>query len=172
MSDDAKRPLALRSDNASGEPDPFPSVGTDTSDIDKENDVQLPHGATVAVADGEKLLLFRNAGDEGGLKLQSVDEPNVTPENAGSGARHHSSSANPDDAQSKEDGFAAGIADMLNTGVLGGKITALFIVAAPRTLGELRQHYHKTLSAILIGELAKDLTGHSVHDIETAVSNG
>ena len=134
--------------------------------------MQLPSGATVAVADGEKLLMFQNAGDEREIKLKSVEEGDVANENAGSGARHHSSSANPDDAQSKEDGFAAGIADILNTGVLGGKIKALVVVAAPRTLGELRQHYHKNLSAILVGELAKDLTGHSIHDIEKAITDG
>ena len=38
-----------------------------------------------------------------------------------------------------------------------------------RTLGEMRKGYHKQLSAVLIGELDKDLTGHSVQDIEKAL---
>ena len=134
--------------------------------------MQLPHGATVAVADGEKLLMFKNIGDEAAVKLENLDAGEVAAENAGSGLRHHSSSANPDNGQSEEDGFAGGIADMLNKKVLSGDITALVVVAAPRTLGELRQNYHKNLSAILIGELAKDLTGHSVHDIEGAITKG
>ena len=37
------------------------------------------------------------------------------------------------------------------------------------TLGELRKHYHKEVSSRLAGELAKDLTGHSVPDIEKAL---
>lgn len=134
--------------------------------------MQLPHGATVAVADGEKLLMFKNIGDEAAVKLETLDHGEVASENAGSGLHHHSSSANPDHGQSEEDGFAGGIADMLNSKVLSGAITALVIVAAPRTLGELRQNYHKNLSAILIGELAKDLTGHSIHDIEGAIAKG
>ena len=59
---------------------------------------------------------------------------------------------------------------MLNSHVLEGKISALIIVAAPRTLGELRKHYHQKLSAVLVGEVAKDLTGHSVHDVEKALA--
>jgi len=44
------------------------------------------------------------------------------------------------------------------------------IIAAPRTLGEMRKGYHKSLSDVLIGELDKDLTGHSVQDIEKALA--
>ncbi len=35
--------------------------------------MQLPTGATVAVTDGEKFNLFRNAGDEADLKLTPLD---------------------------------------------------------------------------------------------------
>jgi protein required for attachment to host cells len=130
----------------------------------------LPTDAFVAVADGEKLNLFKNTGDEAAPKLVEFQTPDVESDNKGTGGRHHSSSANPDDSQQDEDGFAAGIAAMLNKQVLGGHIDRLVIIAAPRTLGELRKHYHKTLSAKLIGEIAKDLTGHSVKDIEKAIA--
>lgn len=80
-----------------------------------------------------------------------------------------SSSANPDGGAQEEAGFAVGIADMLNRRVLNGKVTSLVIIAAPRTLGELRKEYHKTLEAVLIGEIPKDLTGHSIQDIEKAL---
>ena len=131
--------------------------------------MKIPKGATVAVADGEKLNLFRNTGDEAAPKLTAQPDEDVANDNKGSGARHVSSSANPDASQVEEDSFAAGIAGMLNTHVLDGKITALIIIAAPRTLGEMRKGYHKQLSAVLIGELDKDLTGHSVQDIEKAL---
>ncbi len=62
------------------------------------------------------------------------------------------------------------MADLLNQGVLSGKISKLVIVAAPRTLGELRKHYHPKLSAVLIGEIHKDLTAHAVEDIEKAIA--
>lgn len=54
--------------------------------------------------------------------------------------------------------------------MLAGKIKNLVVIAAPRTLGELRKGYHKTVSDVLIGELAKDLTGHSMQDIEKALA--
>ena len=65
----------------------------------------------------------------------------------------------------------AGVAAMLNAQVMAGHIGSLIIIAAPRTLGEMRRHYHKALSARLVGEVAKDLTGHCVQDIEKAVAN-
>jgi protein required for attachment to host cells len=133
--------------------------------------MQLPKGATVAVADGEKLRLFRNTGDETNPKLTLLPGSDVSSDNKGSGARHQSSSANPDNSQVEEDSFAAGIADLLNRQVLDGKVTDLIVVAAPRTLGELRKHYHKKLSATLVGEVAKDLTGHSLQDVEKAIAN-
>lgn len=130
----------------------------------------LPKGTTVAVADGEKLSLFRNTGDEANPALTAMAEPDIESVNKGSGAGHHSSSANPDDSQHAEDGFAGGIAGMLNKRVLDGEISDLVIIAAPRTLGELRKSYHKKLSEVLRGEISKDLTGHALHDIEKAIA--
>ena len=130
----------------------------------------LPNGATVAVADGEKLHLFRNTGDEASPKLTALPEAKVESDNAGSGSRHHNSAANPDASQAEEDGFSAGVAGLLNRQVLDGAIAQLVVIAAPRTLGELRKHYHKQLSAALLGEISKDLTGHTVHDIEKSIA--
>ena len=45
------------------------------------------------------------------------------------------------------------------------------IIAAPRTLGELRKHYHKALTALLRHELPKDLTGHSADEIAKALTS-
>jgi protein required for attachment to host cells len=132
----------------------------------------LPKGATVAVADGEKLRMFTNSGDENAIKLAPQPAAEVDGDHTGSGARHHSSGANPDDDQQKEDGFAAGIADVLNQRVLSGKIEHLVVIAAPKTLGELRRHYHKTLGPKLVAEISKDLTGHSLEDIEKALNAG
>lgn len=132
--------------------------------------MRLPKGATVAVADGEKLNLFRNTGDEANPTLTALPRTDVGSDNKGSGARHHSSSANPDESQLEEDSFSVGIAELLNRQVLDGKITDLVIIAAPRTLGELRKHYHKKLSTSLVGEIAKDLTGHAVQDIEKTIA--
>ena len=131
--------------------------------------MQIAKGTIVAVADGENLNMFRNDGDGSAIDLTALPVADVDSSNSGSGGRHHSSSANPDNAQQDEDRFSAGIVSNLNRQVLEGKIEKLLIVAAPRTLGELRKHYHKNLTAILVGEIDKDLTGHSLQDIEKAV---
>jgi protein required for attachment to host cells len=133
--------------------------------------MQLPKGATVAVTDGEKFNLFRNAGDEADLKLTPLahDALNAS-DHQGSTPGRHGSSANPDGGQDKEDGFSAGVVALLNKNVLEGQISSLLIIAAPRTLGAIRPQYHAKLRAVLIGEISKDLTGHAVHDVEKAIA--
>ncbi|CDN51685.1 host attachment family protein [Neorhizobium galegae] len=132
--------------------------------------MELPHNTIIAVADGEKLSLFQNEGDAANVKLKAMPSAEINSSKISSGGRHSSSSANPDDSQQNEDGFSSGVADLLNKQALGGKIRSLVVVAAPRTLGEMRKSYHKSLSDILIGELDKDLTGHSLQDIEKALA--
>lgn len=132
--------------------------------------MKIPKGAIVAVADGEILNLYRNDGEEASPQLSAMPDAAVSTHNKGSGGRHQSSSANPSESQQDEDSFAAGTAAMLNKRVLDGRIETLIIVAAPRTLGELRKHYHKALSAVLAGEIPKDLTSHSMADIEKTIA--
>ncbi len=132
--------------------------------------MKIPKSAIIAVADGEILNLYRNDGEESAPKLTAMQDAAISTENKGSGGRHQNSSANPSDSQQDEDSFAAGTAAMLNKRVLDGQIEALIIVAAPRTLGELRKHYHKALSAVLVGEISKDLTGHSMADVEKTIA--
>lgn len=131
--------------------------------------MQLPQNTVIAVADGEKLSLFQNEGNALNVKLKALPAEEIDSSKISSGGRHISSAANPDDSQQEEDGFGSGITDMLNRHVLDGTIKNLVIIAAPRTLGEMRKGYHKQLTAVLIGELDKDLTGHSVQDIEKAL---
>jgi protein required for attachment to host cells len=131
--------------------------------------MQIPPNTVIAVADGAKLSLFQNDGTALNVKLTALPAEAIDSSRIASGARHQSSAANPDDSQQEEDGFGSGVTDMLNRQVLDGKITSLVIVAAPRTLGEMRKGYHKQLAAVLVGELDKDLTGHSVQDIEKAL---
>ena len=71
--------------------------------------------------------------------------------------------------QLEEDRFAAETAEMLKKRALNNEFESLIIVAPPKTLGELRKHYHKEVSSRLTGEIAKDLTGHTVPQIEEAL---
>ncbi len=133
----------------------------------------LAHGTIVAVADGETLNLYRNSGSDREPALVAM--PAQAPKgddgdgeggvNAGSGGRHHISAANPDGEQRAEDNFAAATAAYLNAEVLAHRIDHLVVIAAPRTLGELRHHWHKALTAALVAEIPKEMTGHSVADI-------
>jgi protein required for attachment to host cells len=140
--------------------------------------VQVPHDSFVLVADGKKMLFFRNEGDslfprleiEG--KRETADAPDRDRKSDAPGRAF--SSAGPgrsayeeeDFHQQEEDRFAAEAAAMLNRRALGGEFESLIIVAPPRTLSVLRRHYHKEVEKRLTGEIAKDLTRHPVSEIE------
>jgi protein required for attachment to host cells len=72
--------------------------------------------------------------------------------------------------QLEEDKFAAETAEMLKKRALNNEYESLIIIAPPRTLGELRKHYHKEVSDRLKAEIDKDLTGHTVPQIEEALA--
>lgn len=127
----------------------------------------IPTGTLVAIVDGEKLQLFENIG-HADIKLKALPVGAIE-ERASGAAGRHSSGANPDNDTQAEDGFAVGVADAINARVLNGKVDNLLVIAAPKTLGQLRKGWHKQTETRLVGEIAKDLTGHSTDDIATAI---
>ncbi|BAK66445.1 hypothetical protein SLG_17700 [Sphingobium sp. SYK-6] len=144
--------------------------------------MKIDHGTLVAVMDGKKMLLFRNEGDETYPNLvleqereqdnppdheQATDAPGRAFSSVGPG---RSAMEQTDFHRLAEDKFADEAAAMLNKRALANAFDKLIIVAPPKTLGELRGHYHKELESRLVGEVAKDLTGHPVPDIERIVS--
>jgi protein required for attachment to host cells len=145
----------------------------------KETKMQVPHNTFVVVADGKKMLFFRNEGDAEFPKLQverKIEQENPSDaeqktSKAGrtfdaSGGAGRSAYEEVDFHQLEEDRFAAETAEMLRKRALRNDFESLIIVAPPRTLGELRKHYHKEVEKRLAGEIAKDLTGHPVAEIE------
>jgi len=141
--------------------------------------MQLAHNSFVVVADGRKMMLLRNEGDAAYPNLevvdvdaqdnpadrdQSSDRPGRSFQSFGLG--HRSAYQETDFHQLEEDRFAAGMADILKQRALRGEFDALVVVAPPTTLGELRKHYHKAVTERLTGEVAKDLTGHPIDQIE------
>jgi protein required for attachment to host cells len=141
--------------------------------------MQVPHNTFVVVADGRKMLFFRNEGDAEFPKLQverkqvqenpadrdqKTDAPGHTFDASGGAGR--SAYEEVDFHQLEEDRFAAETAEMLKKRALRNEFESLIIVAPPRTLGELRKHYHKEVEKRLAAEVAKDLTGHPVAEIE------
>lgn len=145
--------------------------------------MQLPHNSVVLVADGRKMLFLRNEGDNAAPNLivekaQEHVNPATRDQATDAAGRASSprggvqSSVEPTDFhQLEEDRFAAEAADFLKVRALKNNFETLIIVAPPKTLGELRKHYHKEVSNRLAGELGKDLTNHSIADIEKAVAN-
>lgn len=154
--------------------------------------MQIPHNAHVLVADGRKLLFFRNEGDAEYPNLQvethrdhpnpkasdqGTDEPGRTfsgaqggdPRSGGLGTtvgQGHSAYSETDFHQLEEDRFAHEAAELLRKRALANQIESLIIVAPPKTLGEMRKHYHKEVESRIAGEVAKDLTNMPVPEIE------
>ena len=143
--------------------------------------MQMPNKSVVLVADGRKLLFLRNEGDAEHPNLvvehaEEQDNPSTgdqATDRAGQASSPQGgaqSSVEPTDFhQIEEDRFAAEAADLLKRRALRNDYESLIIVAPPKTLGELRKHYHKEVSDRLKGEIDKDFTGHPISDIEAAV---
>lgn len=129
----------------------------------------LPNGTLVAIADGTSLQLFRNKGTETALRLVPEDGEDIVPGNPGSGSRHRNSSSNPDPDRREEDSFVAAAAAELNRLALSGGTAQFYLIADPRTLGELRKQLAPAARSALLGELGRDLVGRPIADIEAAV---
>ena len=140
--------------------------------------MQVPHKTFVVVADGKKMLFFRNEGDAAFPKLEverkrEQEDPkdrDLKTDQAGRAAESMSGGRSTyeevDFHQLEEDRFAHETADMLKRRALRNDFDSLIVVAPPRTLGELRKHYHKEVEKRLVAEVAKDLVNVPVEEIE------
>lgn len=128
----------------------------------------LPHGTVIALVDGKTFELYRNAGDEADPELTAMDSPRLDSHNHSAGS-HHSSSGNHAGHQVDEDAHAIAAVNWLNSQVLGHKIEQLVVFAPPRTLGEMRRHYHKQTERAVLKEFHKDLTGKQPAEIIAAL---
>ncbi|WP_380874734.1 hypothetical protein ACFB49_00980 [Sphingomonas sp. DBB INV C78] len=139
--------------------------------------MRIPHNGVVLVADGRKMLFLRNTGDATDPKLEvmeaseqparydrdlKTDAPGRAFASVGTA---RSAMEEPDYQQIEEDRFAADAAALLQRHALQGDYDNLIVVAPPRTLGELRKHYHREVADRLKNEVPKDLTGHPVDAI-------
>lgn len=136
----------------------------------------LPKGTVFAVVDGEHFELYRNSGLESDPKLEQLETPDLEATNYSAGVRDHDkisrfTAGAPKDKVDKleESASVTAVTEWLNQQVLDRKIEKLVIVADPRSLGEMRHHYHKELKAALIGELDKTMTGRPPEDIVKAL---
>lgn len=138
----------------------------------------IPHNSFVMVADGRKLLFFRNEGQANAPQLEVVtatekENPRDREQKSDAPGRSFSSVGHGRSAYSEvdfhaleESRFAAEAADLLRKRALTGDFERLIVIAPPKTLGELRKHYHKEVANRVAAEIPKDLTGHPIPEIE------
>jgi protein required for attachment to host cells len=143
------------------------------------NKRKIPHNAIVFIGDGQKALFLRNAGDQEHINLkaervfvddnppthaQGTDRPGRTFARA---ATHRSSQVGTTDWHELEKHrFAERVAAALEKLMREREASALIVAAPPRTLADLRQVLHADVKKRIIAEIGKDLTKHSVADIE------
>jgi protein required for attachment to host cells len=139
----------------------------------------LPHNALVLVADGRKMLFFRNHGDEDQIDLRTeahdarryqrkdreikTDAPGLVQQSFGSG---RSTYEEPDFQQQEEDRWIKDAAEELKKRALRGDFDALAIVAPPKALGVLKKCLHKEVEKRLICTVNKEMSGRPIPDIE------
>jgi protein required for attachment to host cells len=140
--------------------------------------MRLAHDTLVLVADGRKMLMFRNEGDAEAPnliveKVETIENPADRDQKTDAQGQRPSSATPGQDStgevdfhQQEEDRFAASTAETLKMRALRGEYDKLVVVAAPKLLGALRKHYHKEVEYRLTAEIAKDLTGHPKDKIE------
>jgi hypothetical protein len=129
----------------------------------------IPHGTIIAIVDGAHFALLRNSGDEAAPVLDAYAMPALDMHGYASGGQHGQMSGHDPASQIIEAQHSAAVVHWLNHEVLEHRIHDLIIVASPRTLGELRPHYHGQLKAVLRHELAKEMAGRTGIEVLAAL---
>lgn len=132
--------------------------------------MKIPHDAHVAIANGEKFLLMRNTGQPFAPKLEKVDELDLLLTNFSAGVRHQDTAGSRGSIDIDELAHGAAIAGWLNERALKGELGEIVVAADPRTLGQIRQHYHKETEARVVGEVSKDLTNLPLPEVERVLA--
>ncbi|HSM19207.1 MAG TPA: host attachment family protein [Hyphomicrobiales bacterium] len=143
----------------------------------------MKHGTWVVVADGRKVLFLHNQGDDDIMDLRvrdkhAQDNPANREQGADRPGRAHDSTSpgrsamgQTDWHQIAEDRFAAEVAGEINQAALANEFKHLVVVAPPKALSELRTHLHKEAQQRLIAEIDKDLTNHTVEDMQKILAD-
>ncbi|AKM08054.1 host attachment protein [Pelagerythrobacter marensis] len=133
--------------------------------------MKLPHKAHVALVDGTTFVVMQNTGKPFAPELEAVAKPELSATNFSAGVRHQdpvSQQQGRTDLNELAHGAAA--AEWLNARAIAGEIEGVLIVADPKTLGEMRRHYHSELEKRILGEIPKTMTGETSARIAEAIS--
>ena len=135
--------------------------------------MRLPKNAHVAIVDGENFTVMRNGGAPLEPKLDRAEQPDLSATNYSAGVRHQDNIGREKGTSTQLDelAHAAAAAEWLNSQCVSGDIADLLVIADPKTLGEMRHHYHSELEKRLVGEIAKTMTGQPTDKIEQAIAS-
>jgi len=138
-------------------------------------------GTLILTADGARMRVLRNDGDAIKPALATITEASGegAPSNAlgtdrpgrvqsSVGARR-SGYEETDWHRQAEEEFAKMTAERLEKAAGENPKAELVVVAASRTLGELRKHYGRETAARVVAEIDKDLAGHAEREVCAAV---
>jgi len=148
----------------------------------------LPHNALVLVADGRKMLFFRNHGDGNQIDLRTEahderedrkdrDLKTDAPGNAavlkssGGADAYRPAYSETDFHQQEEDRWIEEAAEELKKRALRSDFESLAIIAPPKALGHLRKCLHKEVEKRIVCTVNKEMSGRPIPDIE-ALLNG
>ena len=141
--------------------------------------IRLRHKGWVLIADGEKALFLENTGTPDKPELhvfnglaqvnprtsaQGEDRPGRLSD--GMGGAHRSAVQETDWHRLAKHEFAHKIASLLDQDAQAERYEQLVIVAPSVTMGELRKSLSGSVTSRVVAEVAKDLTGHPVPEIE------
>jgi protein required for attachment to host cells len=132
----------------------------------------------ILIADGARARIFENDGPGHGISELTqhareidlkasrdidADAPGRTFDSGGQG--RHAMEPPTDAKKHEKQSFHAELADLLKKSLDKGAYDRVVLVAPPATLGDLRGSLDKTVLNVIHGELAKDLTKVSAHDL-------
>jgi protein required for attachment to host cells len=133
--------------------------------------MKLRPNAHVALVDGENFVLMRNTGAAFEPRLEQAARPVLEATNFSAGVRHQDPvSQQPGANDLNELAHGAAAAEWLNARAMAGEIDELLVIADPKTLGEMRKHYHSELKSRLVGEIAKTMTKEPTERIAAAIA--
>ena len=133
--------------------------------------MHLPKNAHVAIVDGEKFTVMRNDGAPLEPKLGRSEHPDLSATNFSAGVKHQDDIGQAHGRTDLEElAHGAAAAEWLNAKAIAGEIDDVLVIADPKTLGEMRRHYHSELEKRLVGEIGKTLTGEPSSRIEQAIA--
>jgi len=144
--------------------------------------IQIPSAAMVLISDGRRALFLRNRGTPVTPELAlehslAVDNPSTQEQGSDRPGRTHAPDGRSRSAieqtdwhQRAEERFAALVADTLYRMEHAHEFHELVVVAPPKMLGDLRLHLHPEVAGCVVGEVPKDLTGHTLPEIGKLLS--